>query len=123
MPRAAPARTPPLHTCRPAMNMHVVAANSQNQKAALPPRSAFYDRLKEVKDYHKRFPSTDMTEGEGAAEAAALAEEPRLDFSGEESLGRFLDLHEHHHAFQNVRPPGLWLNWWCISCGGDMERG
>ena len=33
----------------------------------------------------------------------ALREEPRVEFSGEEGQGRFLDLHEHYHAFINSK--------------------
>lgn len=33
----------------------------------------------------------------------ALREEPRVEFSGEEGQGRFLDLHEHYHTFINSK--------------------
>ena len=33
----------------------------------------------------------------------ALKEEPRIEFSGEEGQGRFLDLHEHYHAYINSK--------------------
>lgn len=33
----------------------------------------------------------------------ALREEPKVDFSGEEGQGRFLDLHEHYHTFINSK--------------------
>ena len=32
-----------------------------------------------------------------------LKAEPKIDFSGEEAGGRYLDLHEHFHAFQNSK--------------------
>ena len=34
-------------------------------------------------------------------DSAALKQEPPLEFSGEEALGRYLDLHGHHMAFVN----------------------
>lgn len=63
-------------------------------------RSTFYDRLKEVRAYHRRFPSEDITEGDGS-EALLAAAEPAVAFSGEEALGRYLDLHELHAAHSN----------------------
>ena len=33
----------------------------------------------------------------------ALREEPKVDFSGEEGQGRFLDLHEHYHTYINSK--------------------
>ena len=33
----------------------------------------------------------------------ALREEPKVEFSGEEGQGRFLDLHEHYHTFINSK--------------------
>ncbi len=33
----------------------------------------------------------------------ASREEPRVEFSGEEGQGRFLDLHEHYHTFINSK--------------------
>ncbi|KFM24257.1 Splicing factor 3A subunit 3 [Auxenochlorella protothecoides] len=64
------------------------------------PISTFYDRLKEVRAYHRRFPSEDITEGDGS-EALLAAAEPAVAFSGEEALGRYLDLHELHAAHSN----------------------
>jgi hypothetical protein len=34
---------------------------------------------------------------------ALLAEQPVVPFSGEEGMGRFLDLHEHYHTFINAK--------------------
>lgn len=48
--------------------------------------SKFYDRLKEIRDYHKRFPVMDITEGEDDSDM--LKEEPHVEFSGEEGKGR-----------------------------------
>ncbi|KAK9814485.1 hypothetical protein WJX72_006646 [[Myrmecia] bisecta] len=63
--------------------------------------STFYDRLKEVRDYHRRHPTLDVTEAENHEDR--LKEQPRVEFSGEEALGRFLDLHEHHNRFLNSK--------------------
>ncbi len=48
--------------------------------------SNFYERLKDVRDYHRRFPVTDVTGPED--DGAALKEEPAVAFTGEEGLGR-----------------------------------
>ncbi|KAI8468016.1 MAG: splicing factor 3a, subunit 3 [Monoraphidium minutum] len=61
----------------------------------------FYERLKDVRDYHRRFPVHDVTGPED--DSAALAEEPPVAFTGEEGLGRYLDMHELHRAFTNAR--------------------
>jgi splicing factor 3A subunit 3 len=64
--------------------------------------SNFYDRLKDTRDYHRRFGGTE--ELTGPEDDAALARaDPVLSFSGEEGLGRFLDLHELHQAWQNAK--------------------
>lgn len=52
----------------------------------LHPGSKYYERLKELRQYHQRFPVYDVTGAED--DAALLKEEPRLEFSGEEGLGR-----------------------------------
>jgi len=65
------------------------------------PFGAFYDRLKEVRDYYRRFPSTDVTEAE--SDEHLLKEEPPMEFTGEEGLGRHLDLHAHYAAYINAR--------------------
>ncbi|KAF8066290.1 hypothetical protein HT031_002613 [Scenedesmus sp. PABB004] len=61
----------------------------------------FYDRLKELREYHGRFAGLDITGPED--DSHLLAEEPKLDFSGEEALGRYLDLHDLHRAFTNAK--------------------
>ncbi|GAB4814775.1 hypothetical protein N2152v2_001821 [Parachlorella kessleri] len=63
--------------------------------------SNFYDRLKELREYHRRFPNTDITEAEN--DEAVLREEPQVPFSGEEGLGRYLDLHDHLQAYVNSK--------------------
>ncbi|KIY97134.1 Splicing factor 3A subunit 3 [Monoraphidium neglectum] len=61
----------------------------------------FYERLKDVRDYHRRFPVHDVTGAED--DSAAIKEEPAIPFTGEEGLGRYLDMHELHRAFTNAR--------------------
>lgn len=63
--------------------------------------SKFYDRLKEIKDYHRKHPSNDITEAED--EESMLKFEPEVEFSGEESMGRYLDLHELYNHFINAK--------------------
>lgn len=49
--------------------------------------SKFYDRLKELRDYHKRFPVYDTSAG-GPEDGDALQEEVKVTFTGEEANGR-----------------------------------
>lgn len=57
--------------------------------------------MKEIKDYHRKHPSTDITEAED--EEGLLRFEPEVEFSGEESMGRYLDLHELYNQFINSK--------------------
>lgn len=61
----------------------------------------FYDHLKEVRDYHRRFATDDLTGPED--DSALLGMTPPLSFSGEEGMGRFLDLHEHYSTWVNSK--------------------
>ncbi|CAM6127542.1 unnamed protein product [Calypogeia fissa] len=64
--------------------------------------SVFYDRLKEIREYHRRHPTARVVdEGEDAEEI--LKEEPWIEFSGEEAYGRYLDLHELYNAYVNSK--------------------
>lgn len=63
--------------------------------------SNFYDRLKEVREYHRKFPDDDLTEPEN--DEALLAEQPAMPFSGEEAFGRFLDVHEPYQVYINSK--------------------
>lgn len=63
--------------------------------------SAFYDRLKEIREYHRRHPAArvvDVNEDDGL-----LKEEPQIEFSGEEAYGRYLDLHELYNQYINSK--------------------
>ncbi|XXG89988.1 hypothetical protein AAC387_Pa12g1862 [Persea americana] len=64
--------------------------------------SAFYDRLKEIRDYHRRHPVAHVVDAAEEYEAM-LKEEPHIDFSGEEGFGRYLDLHELFNEFINSK--------------------
>ncbi|KAF5832942.1 hypothetical protein DUNSADRAFT_10988 [Dunaliella salina] len=65
------------------------------------PFAAFYDRLKEIREYHRRFPNLDVTEAEN--DEPLLKEEPHVVFTGEEGFGRYLDLHSHYLALINAK--------------------
>ncbi|EFJ22878.1 hypothetical protein SELMODRAFT_104720 [Selaginella moellendorffii] len=62
--------------------------------------SAFYDRLKEIREYHRRHPSLQAMEVDDLEQV--FQEEPYIEFSGEEGYGRFLDLHELHQRYVNL---------------------
>ncbi|PWN40702.1 hypothetical protein IE81DRAFT_368072 [Ceraceosorus guamensis] len=77
----------------------------------------FYSRLKKVREYHERYPgalpdafSLDLSsltgvsrEEEAAGGVAAGPDFLDRMFSGEEALGRYLDLYTHHEAFVNLK--------------------
>ncbi|EFJ51494.1 splicing factor 3a, subunit 3 [Volvox carteri f. nagariensis] len=63
--------------------------------------SKFYDRLKEIREYHRKFLSNDLTEAED--DTLLLKEEPHVDFTGEEGLGRYLDMHDLYLRFLNLQ--------------------
>ncbi|BGP37965.1 Pre-mRNA-splicing factor sap61 [Rhodotorula kratochvilovae] len=70
----------------------------------------FYQRLAKVKDYHRKYPAqgTVRVAGDRSVDFAALEHgDPEwLDkrFTGEEGLGRYLDLHELHDQWNNLAP-------------------
>nr|CAD1824037.1 unnamed protein product [Ananas comosus var. bracteatus] len=63
---------------------------------------AFYDRLKEIRDYHRRHPAARVVDATEDYEEL-LKEEPHIEFSGEEAFGRFLDMHELYNEFINSK--------------------
>uniref|UniRef100_A0A7S0QT94 Matrin-type domain-containing protein n=1 Tax=Pyramimonas obovata TaxID=1411642 RepID=A0A7S0QT94_9CHLO len=63
--------------------------------------SAFYDRVREARDYHKRYPSSGFTQKDDPADS--LKEEPWVNFTGEESLGKTLDLHDLYNEYVNSK--------------------
>lgn len=64
--------------------------------------SAFYDRLKEIREYHRRHPAARVIDA-GEEYEQMFKEDPVLDFSGEEAYGRYLDLHEFYNRFINSK--------------------
>ena len=74
----------------------------------------FYSRLKQIKDFHRRHPGEAVSvpmsvefeelkkirETGGDNEAGAVS---MVDFSEEESFGRFLDLHSFHQKYINLK--------------------
>ncbi|KAL6509258.1 hypothetical protein OROGR_022568 [Orobanche gracilis] len=63
--------------------------------------SAFYDRLKEIREYHRRHPSARYVETPDYEQL--LKEEPAIEFTGEEAFGRYLDLHELYNEYINSK--------------------
>lgn len=61
--------------------------------------SQFYDRLRTIREYHRKYPGA--LANKDISEEEVLAEDPWVEFSGEESFGRYLDLHELHSSFIN----------------------
>lgn len=64
--------------------------------------SAFYDRLKEIREYHRRHPASRVLDANDEYEQL-LKEEPQIEFSGEEAVGRYLDLHELFNDYINSK--------------------
>ncbi|GAA6012390.1 hypothetical protein JCM11491_004317 [Sporobolomyces phaffii] len=70
----------------------------------------FYQRLAKVKDYHRKYPDTANVRvgGDRDVDFAALerGDAEWLDkmFTGEEGLGRYLDLHQLHDQWNNLAP-------------------
>ncbi|XP_073064251.1 splicing factor SF3a60 homolog [Primulina eburnea] len=64
--------------------------------------SAFYDRLKEIREYHRRHPAARYVDTTDEFEQL-LKEEPVIEFTGEEASGRYLDLHELYNDYINSK--------------------
>lgn len=70
----------------------------------------FYQRLAKVKEYHRKYPDIAQVRVSGDREVdfAALeqGDDEWLDkkFTGEEGLGRYVDLHELHEMWNNLAP-------------------
>ncbi|KAL9674372.1 hypothetical protein QQ045_030644 [Rhodiola kirilowii] len=64
--------------------------------------SAFYDRLKEIREYHRRHPAARVVDT-AEEDDELLKEEPQVEFSGEEAMGRYLDLHELYNRYINSK--------------------
>ncbi|KAL8550807.1 hypothetical protein ACS0TY_000034 [Phlomoides rotata] len=64
--------------------------------------SAFYDRLKEIREYHRRHPASRYVDTTDEYEEL-LKVEPTIEFAGEEAFGRYLDLHELYNEYINSK--------------------
>jgi len=64
-------------------------------------RSAFYERLKELRDAHRHFPNV-LAPSREEGDSSLVAASPGVEWTGEEGGGRYLDLQEHHRAFVNA---------------------
>ncbi|GLU18354.1 hypothetical protein SLE2022_346600 [Rubroshorea leprosula] len=64
--------------------------------------SAFYDRLKEIREYHRKHPAARVVDANEEYEGL-LKEEPIIEFTGEEALGRYLDMHELYNQYINSK--------------------
>ena len=66
--------------------------------------NGFYGRLRELREYHKKFPNL-HAEAELDPFQATLDDDPDIlsQFTGEEFYGRFLDLNPHHIKFINLK--------------------
>ncbi|KAG0353584.1 hypothetical protein BGZ54_002187 [Gamsiella multidivaricata] len=67
----------------------------------------FYNRLKKIKDHHRKYPNeaVEPMELEFLDQQPTEAKLEALDdmFSGEEATGRYLDLHEVHEQYMNLK--------------------
>lgn len=74
--------------------------------------NSFYERFRELKDHHRRFPKTFaehpeehvyLTDEEGMLFRIALTNTALPPFTGEENYGKCLDLHEHFIVYKNLK--------------------
>jgi len=69
--------------------------------------TSFYDKVKEVKDYHRRFTINqglpELQNAEWFYHRAFEAERTDTLFSGEEDLGKRVDMHEHFTKYINIK--------------------
>ncbi|KAF9602120.1 hypothetical protein IFM89_025165 [Coptis chinensis] len=63
---------------------------------------AFYDRLKEIREYHRRHPSARVIDASEDYDEL-LKDEPLVEFSGEEGYGRYFDMHELYNEYINSK--------------------
>merc|ERR1719199_1944958 len=69
--------------------------------------TSFYDKVKEVKDYHRRFSvNQGLPEVQNAQwfyQNAFAADRSESLFSGEEDLGKRVDMNEHYKMYINIK--------------------
>ena len=66
--------------------------------------SSFYDQLKAIREYHRKFPGDTVTEtNEQMLLTEVLESAPDDGFTGEESEGRYVDMHTLHELYLNLK--------------------
>lgn len=82
-------------------------AGQRGDKKAGDVWTSFYDKVKEVKDYHRRFSVNqglpEMQNAEWFYQRAFEADKSTTIFSGEEDFGRRVDMHEHFVQYVNIK--------------------
>jgi splicing factor 3A subunit 3 len=66
--------------------------------------STFYDRLREIKEYHRKFPNLEpeRPEAEQFLNNFDITAEPPVQFTTEEAYGKYLDLHHLYLKYINL---------------------
>jgi len=65
--------------------------------------SNFYDQLRNVKEYHRKFPYVQAERPEAEQILNNIEIDRLVEFSGEECYGKYLDLHLHFEAYINLK--------------------
>ena len=67
--------------------------------------TAFYDQLKGIREYHRKFPREPAMESYETELLGALLtrDDPTLAFSGEEAEGKYVDMHGCHEMYLNLK--------------------
>jgi len=82
-------------------------AGQRGDKKAGDVWTSFYDKVKEVKDYHRRFSvNQGLPEVQNAQwfyQNAFASDRSEALFSGEEDFGKRVDMHEHYVKFINIK--------------------
>jgi hypothetical protein len=63
----------------------------------------FYDMLREIRNDYARYPNIALEDPDDVAWNLVMNDDELSQFTGEEGFGRFLDLHEHHVSFLNLK--------------------
>ncbi|CAI5958330.1 unnamed protein product [Closterium sp. NIES-64] len=64
--------------------------------------TSFYERLNEIREYHRRHPGARVVEGEADVDEL-IKDEPWVQFSGEEAMGKHVDMHAWHQQLCNAK--------------------
>lgn len=83
----------------------IAALGGQTSTTGINVFSAFYDGLKEIREYHRRHPCPALGGVDDVKDEyeRLLKEEQQIPFSGEEALGRYLDLHDLWNDYINSK--------------------